>query len=79
MRKLLKNVALIFCILAMAVVFQSCDNQDSAENVGEETGEKVDTMMEKAQENLEKAGDKVGEMVEKGGEEMEKLGEKMQE
>lgn len=79
MKKFLKNIALIFCVLGLAVVFQACENQGSAEKAGEETGEKVDTMMEKAKENLEEAGDKMGEMVEKGGEEMQKVGEKMQE
>lgn len=78
MKKLLKNVALIFSVLALAVVFQACENQGSAEKTGEETGKKVDSMMEKAQENIDKAGDKMGELIEKGGEEMEKVGEKMQ-
>lgn len=75
MKKLLKNSALICCVLGLSLAFQACEQEGPAEK----TGEKVDNMMEDAQESLEEAGEKVGDMVEQGGEKIEDAGEKMQE
>ena len=75
MKRILKNIALICCILGLALMFQACEQEGPAE----EAGEKVDNMMEDAQKSLEDAGEKMGDMVEQGGEKLEEAGEKMQE
>jgi len=62
MKKTVKYLSLLICCFALALVLQSCEEQGPAE----EAGEKVDTMMEKAQENLEDAGDKMKEAAEEG-------------
>lgn len=75
MKKTLKNIALLCCLLGLFFAFQACEQEGPAEK----TGEKVDNMMEDTQKSLEKAGEKVADMVEKGGEEIEDAGEKMKE
>lgn len=75
MKRILKNIALICCILALSLVFQACEQEGPAE----EAGEKADNMMEDTQNSLEEAGEKMGDMVEQGGEKLEEAGEKMQE
>lgn len=67
MKKTVKYLTLLICCFALAMVLQSCEEQGPAEKAGE----KVDTMMEKTQENLEEAGDKMKEAVEKVEEEVE--------
>lgn len=75
MKKMLKNLALILCVLGLSFVLQACEQEGPAEK----TGEKVDKMMEDTQKSLKEAGDKMGDMVEQGGEKLEETGEKMQE
>jgi hypothetical protein len=62
MKKTVKYLALLVCCFSLMLTLQSCEEQGPAEKAGE----KVDTMMEKAQENLEEAGDKMKEAVEEG-------------
>ena len=61
MKKAIKYLTLFIFCFSLMMVLQSCEEQGPAEKAGE----KVDTMMEKAQENLEEAGDKMKEAVEK--------------
>lgn len=75
MKKIMKNMALICCILGLAFVFQACEQEGPAE----EAGEKVDRVIEDAQKSLENAGEKMGDMIEQGGEKLDEAGEKMQE
>lgn len=75
MKRILKNIALICCILGLSMVFQACEQEGPAEKAGE----KVDNTMEDTQKSLEDAGEKVGDMIEQGGEKLEEAGEKMQE
>ena len=71
MKNILKSVALFVCCLGLVIILQSCEEQGPAEKAGE----KVDNVMEQAQEKLEEAGDKMKDAVEQGKETLEEASE----